>query len=55
MNEINVEQLQEMWEEFIVDATKFEVKGNKSAGRRARLKSLELRTLMKNWRATSLK
>jgi hypothetical protein len=53
-NEFTVENLQNEWDAFIEDVKKFEEKGNKSAGRRARIKSIDLREMLKNWRKISL-
>lgn len=54
MGQDSLEQLQEMWDSFLKDATKNAEKGNKSAGRRARIKSVELRQSLKDWRTENL-
>jgi len=50
---IDVEMLKEAFEEFLIDAEKFEGKGNKTAGRRSRVKSVAIAKMFKDWRKQS--
>lgn len=47
---ITTKELEENFQEFIADAKKFEENGNKSAARRARINSIQLRESLKTWR-----
>lgn len=54
MNEL-LEKINKLHLDFMADATKFSEKQNKMAGRRARIASLEMAKLMKEFRQMSLK
>jgi len=49
-----VEALREQFESFLVDAEKHS-KGNKLAGKRARVASVKIRENLKQWRLDTLK
>lgn len=51
---VELEEIQKSWDAFIKDATKLINENNKSAGRRARIASIDLREQLKNWRKISL-
>lgn len=50
-----LKDINEKFDAFNVEATKQTEKGNKSAGQRARKLSLEIRDLLKEFRALSVK
>jgi hypothetical protein len=49
-----IEELKELWENFVLNAEKFESKGNKAAGKRARKVSVNLAEKFKEWRKHSI-
>ena len=53
MGQTILDEIKELFNKFEDDAAKFDNKGNKAAGRRARKASITLTKLMKKWRTQS--